>query len=894
MPVRNNMLAGNILPSGGFSPATFQGNTFTPQQADMNLLARSLDKIEQRELATSQQRGAIAKALADVELNEAEDAWKANYANQIQDEINSLISVGDYSNALNRSAILAGKALADPALRGRVRAQQEYKKKRDEVLARTDLNQVTKDRWLEQNPYHYEDKFDANGNVVGGTKWESDWNPVSRYDMTKLYGLVQQLAAKEAGGGESATFIDEQGNQVSDPSKGFYGMAVKRGSKWERLPVEKLQKVFNAIFAQAPEAKEALMQDMDDKLWQYGKLDDAGKKAFIGSDIMDSKGRLYTPDEYLANKVNPVLKEMAYDHRWSTIDYGQGFAAYAKAKEQKRLQAQLDSDNPTTLSKAIEIDMSERAGAAGANLNSAMVQLRTLFPNATKGSVYSKAIANGDYTQAANILENSITSKDPLIRQKARNYINLLKTEGQIYNNLTSGFTKEEREALAYVNGIEQGADVPDAANNRFSRSYAEHFNKLFGVTQGGGAQSIARGMANAPANTWVRPADKIAIKFRTQGQKEAVMRSLGDQAALASSGIKLSKINGEDCLIVDRNTNRLQDVGKAFAEHGHRLFGWSNTEIYRLDKDNNIMSYKMPGGKSRQSAPISGREAINALSYFSPYSSTMSKARAIVDNAFSRKSAQKLIEPMQVLPFDNHNTLILREMRDKGYISNEDYNNRVKEYNDNNMREVLAAAQDLNNFKVWGAFSDETGNAVRLSQEEVQEYQNAILNAYGEDGKGIEIYPGTEPTGKGYGTTIVIKPKAASGKTPERRGRVIYVDGLLSTKAAESLANTPGALSRREYKVNKLAKPTVNDIYGKPIVFDDSESNYKRFNATRKMEEVYNILSVAKANGETFTQEQADALARDLVNTSGNLSGSPEASVSAISQKLIDYYKKL
>ena len=60
------------------------------------------------------------------------------------------------------------------------------------------------------------------------------------------------------------------------------------------------------------------------------------------------------------------------------------------------------------------------------------------------------------------------------------------------------------------------------------------------------------------------------------------------------------------------------------------------------------------------------------------------------------------------------------------------------------------------------------------------------------------------------------------------------------------------------------------------------------------KMEEVYNILSVAKANGETFTQEQADALARDIVNTSGSLSGSPEASVSVISQKLIDYYKKL
>ena len=890
---RNNILTGGILPTGVFSPATFQGNTFAPQQADMSLLARSLDKIEQRELATNQQRGAIAKALADVELNEAEDEWKSNYANDIQNQINGLIQFGDYSNALNAATTLAGKALADPALKGRVRAQQEYKKKRDEVLARADLNQVTKDRWLEQNPYHYEDKLDANGNIVGGTKWEPDWNPVSRYDMTELYGRAKQLAAVEAGGGESATFIDENGNQVTDPSKGFYGMAVKRGTKWERLPVEKLQKVFNSLFAQVPGAKDALMQDMDDKLWQYGKLDDTGKKAFIGSDIMDSKGRLYTPDEYLANKVNPILSQMAYDHRWSTIDYGQGFAAYAKAKEQKRLQAQLDSDNPTTLSKAIEIDMSERAGAAGANLNSAIVQLKTLFPNTTKGSAYSKAIANGDYTQAANILERSITSKDPIVRQKARNYINLLKTEGQIYNNLTSGFTKEEREALAYVNGREQGADVPDAANNRFSRSYAEHFNRLFGITQGGGYQSIARGMSKGPSSTWIRPADKIAIKFRTQSQKEAVMRSLGDQAALASSGIRLSKINGEDCLIVNRNTNRLQDVGKAFAEHGHRLFGWSNTEIYRLDKDNNIMSYKMPGGKSKLSAPISGREAINVLSYFSPYGSTMSKAKAIVDNAFSKKSSQKLIEPMQIRPFDNHNTLILREMRDKGYISNEDYNNRVKEYNNNNMREVLAAAQDLNNFKVWGAFSDETGNAVRLTQEQVQEFQNAILNAYGEDGKGIEIYPGTEPTGKGYGTTIVIKPKPASGKTPERRGRVIYVDGLLSTKAAESLANTPGALSRREYKLNKISSPTVNDVYGRPIVFDDSERNLIRFQQSKKLENKYNGLALAKAAGEELTQQEADAIAKQVIEVNSNVKATP-LEIETLSGIILNYYKKL
>lgn len=884
------------LANANFNPISFQGTGFTPQESDVNFLVRSLDKLEQRELATSQQRGAIAKALADVELNEAEDEWKTNYANDVQDQINNLISIGDYSNALNRATILAGKSLSDPALKGRIRAQQEYKKKRDEVLARNDLNQVTKDRWLEQNPYYYEDKFDAKGNIVGGTKWESEWNPVGRNDLTKIYAQVKQLAAAEAGGGESAQFLDANGKLTNDPTKGFYGMAVKRGTKWEKLSEDKLKRVFDALFAQTPEAKDALLQDMDDRLWQYGKADDEGKKAFIGSDIMDSKGRLYTPDEYLSKLTTPVLHEMAYNHHWSTIQHGDAYSKYVTAQEKNRLQSQLDSDNPTTLTKAIEIDMSERAGAAGANLKSAMSELNKLFPNATKKSDYKNAINDGDYNKAANILTFSINPNSSIeVKIAAKNYIKLLKTEGEIYNNLTGGFTKEEKEALAYINSQESGSDVPDAANNRFSKEYANHFNDLFGVKTIKFNSSYSGKVPNSVNSVNLKIADKIAIKFRSEDQKEAILHSLGDKHTLAKSGIRIGKINGEDCIIVDKNTNRLQDVGKAFSDYGHRIFGWSNTEIYRLDANNKVMTYKNSDGITKKVNTISGRQAINMLSYFSPNNQTSYKAKQIVDNAFNKKSAKKLVEPVQIFPFDNHNTLILREMRDKGYISDKEYNDKVKEYTKNNLREVIAAAQDLNNFKVWGAKSDSLDNQRRLSESEVQEYAAIIRDAYSRDEKnGIELFPGEEPTGKGYGTVIIIHPQSATSKSPAIEGRILYVDGLLATKAAKSLANTPGALARREYKINKIANPTVNDIYGNRITFDDNEVNYKRFAASKEMDEVYNMLDNAKISGETFSKQQADDIATKLVMNSGTIIGNTKSSVDIISKKLMDYYNDL
>ena len=878
----------NISIRGGYVPFMLK------REYNTNTLGTVTDKIAQQHERALEKSSAIQMALAQLDLNPAEDEWKTNYVNDIQNQIDDAARFGNYSTALSTAITLSGDVLSDPALRGRIRAQEDFKKKTNEILARQDLNQVTKDRWLEQNPYRYEDKYDSNGNVIGGTEWKPQWNPIGRYDMTRLYELTKSLAAQEAGGGESATFLDENGNMTSDPSKGFYGMAVKKGNKWERLSEAKLQKVFNSLFKQAPEAMDALMQDMDDRHWEYNKATDEGKKAFIGSDIMKEDGTFRTPEEYLSYRVNPILSSMAYNRSWSTVDYGDAYARRAAALEKQKLASQLDSDNPTTLGKAIEIDMSERAGAAGATLQSAMKELGKLFPRATLSNAYKRAISNGDYKTAAGILQGSINPKNtPEIKQSAMNYINLLRTEGEIYNNLTSGFTKEEKDALAFINSVDQGSNMPNAAVNKFSRTYANKLNELFGVKTIKHNSSYSGKVPNTVSESY-QPASKIAITFRSDGQKEYVLSKLNNIINARTFGVSLGKINGEDAIIIDKNTTKLNDVATAFTSFGTRLIpnSFSSTTIYRLDGRGNIMK---KNNEFRDNATVSGRAALNLLSNFSEDNPTFNKAKTIVDNAFSKKSTQKLIEPVQLLPFDNHNTLILREMRDKGYISPEEYNNRIKEYKDNNLKEVIGSMSELNNYKVWGASLDDPTNQVRLSQDEVREYAAAVLQAYdGDKENGVEIHPGEEPTGKGYGTTIIIRPQAKSGSKPEIKGRILYVDGLLSTKAAEHLANTPGALSRREYKINKIAKPTVADIYGRNIIFDDNEINYKRFDAAKQLDEAYNILALAKQSGETFTDAQAETMAKSLVKASGTVNGTVSSSVEYIKKKLKDYYNNL
>lgn len=866
MPGRNNILAGNILPSAGFTPAVFQGNTFTPQQADTSLLARSLDKIEQRELATSQQRGAIAKALADVELNEAEDAWKANYANRIQDEINGLIAVGDYSNALNRSAILAGKALADPALRGRVRAQQEYKKKRDEVLARTDLNQVTKDRWLEQNPYHYEDKFDTNGNVVGGTSWSSSWNPVSRYDMTKLYGLAQQLAAKEAGGGESAQFLDENGNLTSNPEKGFFGMAVKRGTKWERLPVEKLQKVFNSLFAQAPEAMDALMQDMDDRRWQFDKLDNEGKKAFIGSDIMDEKGVLRTPEEYLAHRVNPILSSMAYSHSWSTIDYGQAYSnrqKYLKDQQAKVELLNLERLENTTMTMPIEVDLSERAGQSYASVMNALSDINSLWkntPQVLNSKQYKDMIAKRDYNGIADYLTRNITTKDPQKAADARAAIRLLKSEGNVFKSYINGMQDADREAIEFSAAMESGAPLPNAANNRYTRAYNDKFNKAF--------------TASVPGTGQRKTAAKVGLEFKDQSQENRVIEYLSkhgiDRQDFKKYGIEITtNSRGKAELRIAKNSPKHRDIADAFVNSGGFY-----TNLYKEQNTINGRTYALYDSNNN-AIPYIGTSGNFAANYFQigNNASIAREAKSTSERAFTNNPNLKSVMPLQVLPNDDFNTMKVNELWLNGTIDRADRNEIVKNFNANNLKALGSALEHPNNYAVYGRV-EENGNAVKLNQKKVTEVSKEILAALADDR--VEISPASPNTGKGYGTIVRIKPKVDSKGNTVIEGSQYYFDGLYDGPAGKAYAATPDAIYNHEFQSLRAINAPITDVLGRQINYYSPNAS-KEYIAAKKMDEVYEAVNQIKDAGGTISRKDAEDTVTERLIEAGYVPGSNE-----------------
>lgn len=333
MAYKNNQSGITI---GGYVPQR------VPVRSNIEALSQALNKIDERSDKAIQQKSAITNAIGQLKLNAAEDKWKYDYAKRIEQKINDAAQYGDYSRALDVATELAGSATSSPEVIGRIRANENYEKKKGEVesLANSGvISGLTKERWLAQNKYAYEDIRDANGNIVGGTDWKAGWDPVKKVDMSRLVTLAGQLAApvKRATSSTSQRSVsDEQGigNGGTSTPKDFRsvktGYSTSSGSSFQRetLTKQKIDEIYNKLFALDPDNMNALIQQFDDVQWKVNQLKDElntttdpeKRKTLqnsidaFGNDIYDANGQPLKVKEYMLSKIGVITKNMAYDN----------------------------------------------------------------------------------------------------------------------------------------------------------------------------------------------------------------------------------------------------------------------------------------------------------------------------------------------------------------------------------------------------------------------------------------------------------------------------------------------------------------------------------------------------------------------------------------------------
>ena len=250
-----------------------------PHRRNVEAFTNALNKIDEKAKESLQTQNQIKMALANLDINAAEDSWKAGYVRNIQNQLDDAAMYGDYSRSLNTARELAGQVASDPAVLGRVRAQAAYKTFMDNLDKRQDITQDVKNWAKDMNPYHYQDQVDKEGHIIGGTNWEPNRTPVSTVDLSNLMTKAKQWVAVHKGSGISdIKFVDADGNLTSDPGKNVYGLAYKKSGSWEYVSEKDLNDALKSAIDTTPGARASLQQDYEVALWKALLLESFGNK----------------------------------------------------------------------------------------------------------------------------------------------------------------------------------------------------------------------------------------------------------------------------------------------------------------------------------------------------------------------------------------------------------------------------------------------------------------------------------------------------------------------------------------------------------------------------------------------------------------------------------------
>ena len=353
MAIKDNKIS---LGNARFNPAAFQGVVFTPQQQNMSLLQHSIDKIDERKEKTDQQRSAIVSAINNLKLNKVEDKWKYDYANKIKAKIDSAIQFGDYSNALEVATKLAGDAISSPEVFGRIRANEQYEKELQLQQARRDnkdISDATYNWWLKQNPYKYQDTYDDNGNIVGGSAYEPSFRPVNDINWASAAMAAFKLITpdKYSYSRDGQTQIINNTTESITRNKKTYkpGEAIVSSSHRtiteEKITkdqitsnIEKLLSATGDGYKQAEQAFDVALDDFNNLLEQYNEANiknpnseetkNLGQKIDARTKIMYKNGSIIDYKEYYARMVTDSLYADGLAYDWKTDNKG-GSSSYS-------------------------------------------------------------------------------------------------------------------------------------------------------------------------------------------------------------------------------------------------------------------------------------------------------------------------------------------------------------------------------------------------------------------------------------------------------------------------------------------------------------------------------------------------------------------------------------
>jgi hypothetical protein len=449
-----------------------------------DIIGHGVESLKKAHYDALEQRSQLSQAMAALDLNEAENDWKSQYTDRIKAEIDNAAEDGLYATALTRAKSLAGDVASDPALLGRARYQQDFKKFQEQVKGSTDYDQDTKEYTLEKNQYGYQDQTNDAGKVVGGNTFKAAFTPTKSIPIESAMREALQIVAKDAGGSETIYFGNGNGGFTKDYAQSDGVAYMKNGSTFERVTKQKLEAALQSVIANTPGMQASIDQEYKVGVWKTEKQDKGDKKAPVVTDVTDKAGRLLTQDEWFKKRIDPFYKAATYNN----VIYKSSAEAGFSASMQRKLNSGDGEGGGSIYTEPMSV-IGKPITLYGDNAKS-IIDRRTGAEGAIFGmsQKYKVDLKDGmSIKDKFDAIKNSINNSNAssALKQQDLNILSQNYHEFVMTNKITEDYMKDApvdvRKAVELQSAIANGTDLSQLKDNPFVNDIIKKMNKDFG-----------------------------------------------------------------------------------------------------------------------------------------------------------------------------------------------------------------------------------------------------------------------------------------------------------------------------------------------------------------------------------------------------------------------------
>lgn len=755
-------------------------------KVDLEILNKSYNTLEQGHKEAVKAASDLEVAMANLDLNEAESEWRQQKINEIKQTVADNTIYGNSYAALDNIIMQAGDLASDQGMIGRLQAQKDYKAFRERVENDKNLPQDYKDYYLENNPYHYEDTYDKNGNIIDGTKWSPNSSPTTIVPLSQLVVQGISIAAKESGNGTMTRWIDSNGNITTDPNKAFDGEVYNTTTnKWERLSREKIWQGINAMIESTPGAKESIKQDYDVAVWKHDKTVKSNNGARVIDDVTDKNGIPLNEKDYLLKRINPALQAASFYNSHSITTYGDGLATY-KAAVKAAVKDTQDANNNTLVDRyridssntpiTMDYDYAGKLQAQQQNSYNSLVDIYKSVTGKNLGGSMQDATSE-DWQKLINSLLG-VTSPDVIVDMRTQlrrlnearaNYSNIekqindsdYKKDLSFVTRMNNGgefdpYNTNDKKALDI---IENGIFKDDAQTLMITTTDDNVYNDIINILNG----DTVDGYKNLGIKVGVHSNGNKYITLDKDHYQNLMVLSKAYNAALKRQSFLTSLWN-------DTHVNMLNSQGKAISVHNSTTGTTAELNFRNL---------------SRILTDTEDRIKKN-ISDIAPYQITVSN-----ENLPNKTFAHQLL-------YYDYAT---------GRIEGADYNRHLANLDKETQSKLINA-----NYSQIDIFALEGDNNAGTLQRVVNSEDRQNIGAEIVNGIGTKrvAYDAAHNPIYGHGTNITIYDKADSDGNPIGVPRHYFIPGIINSNAAKAFDNDPSTIAADKIAIGNEVKQTI------------------------------------------------------------------------------------